>query len=105
MQEHSPECQHTGCPKSHQTHKPISKLTTGHSIASREKKSSFTHQNTEASFPNQETLTSQLSNPTHWVKPAQQKGITDNQNTESPLHTQQSKQDEKAEKYPTGKGK
>ena len=32
-QEHSPECQYTGCPKSHRTHTPISKLTTGHSIA------------------------------------------------------------------------
>ena len=41
-QEHSPEHQHTGCPKSHQvtlcpkSHqvlRPISKLTTGHSIA------------------------------------------------------------------------
>ena len=35
---------------------------------SRGKKSSSTHQNTDASFPNQETLTSQLFNPTHWVK-------------------------------------
>ena len=62
------------------------------------------HQNTDTSFPNQETLTNQSSNPTHWVKPPQLKGTTDHQNTESPLQTQQSKQDEKAEKYPTGKG-
>ena len=33
MQEHNPERQHTGCPKSHITHRPISKLITGHSIA------------------------------------------------------------------------
>ena len=31
---------------------------------SREKKSSSTHQNTDTSFPNQETLTSHLYNPT-----------------------------------------
>ena len=36
------------------------------SLHSREKKSSSTHQNTNTSFPNQETLTSHLSNPTHW---------------------------------------
>ena len=30
-----------------------------------------THQNTDTSFPNQETLTSQSSNPTHWVKSPQ----------------------------------
>ena len=35
---------------------------------SREKKSSSMHQNTDTSFPNQETLASQLSNPTHWEK-------------------------------------
>ena len=33
MQEHSPERQYISCPKSHQTHRPISKLTTGHSSA------------------------------------------------------------------------
>ena len=38
---------------------------------SREKKSSSTNQNTEATFPNQETLTSQSSNPTHCEKPPQ----------------------------------
>ena len=35
------------------------------SLHSREKKSSSTHQNTDTSFPNQETLTSDLYNPTH----------------------------------------
>ena len=34
-------------------------------LNSREKKSSSIHQNTDTSFPNQETLTSYLSNPTH----------------------------------------
>ena len=32
-QEHSPDRQLTGCPRSHLTHGPISKLITGHSIA------------------------------------------------------------------------
>ena len=73
------------------------------SLHSREEKSISTHQNTDTSFPDQETLTSQSSNPTHWVKPPQEKGTTDLQNTESTLQTQQSKQDEKAEKYPTNK--
>ena len=40
---------------------------------SREKKSSSMHQNTDASFPNQETSTNQSSNPTHWVKPHNKK--------------------------------
>ena len=53
------------------------------------------HKNTDTSFPNQETLTSQSSNPTHWVKSPQEKGTIDQQNTESPHQTQQSKQDEK----------
>ena len=37
-------------------------------LHSREKKSRSMHQNTDTSFPNQETLTIQLSNPTHWEK-------------------------------------
>ena len=37
-------------------------------LHSREKKSSSTHQNTNASFPNQQTSTSQTSSPTHWEK-------------------------------------
>ena len=40
-------------------------------LHSREKKSSSTHQNTDTSFPNQETLTSYLSNPTHSEEPPQ----------------------------------
>ena len=73
-------------------------------LHSREKKSSSMHQNTNESFPNQETLTSQSSNPTHWEKPPQWKGTTDHQKREKPVQTQQSKQDEKTEKHPAGKG-
>ena len=48
-----------------------SKPTTGLFIASREKRSSSTHQNTDASFPNQETLKGHPSNPTHSEEPPQ----------------------------------
>ena len=40
------------------------------SLHSIEKRSSSTHQNTNASFPNQETLTSHSSNPTHRKDPS-----------------------------------
>ena len=51
--------------QSHTKPTDISKLTTDTSLHSREKKSSSTHQNTNTSFPNQKTLTSHSSNPTH----------------------------------------
>ena len=41
------------------------------SLHSREKRSSSIHQNTNASSPNQETLTSYSSNPTHREEPPQ----------------------------------
>ena len=69
----------------------------------REKKSSSTHQNTDASFLNKETLTSHPSNPTHSEEPPQYRETTNCQTTERPPQTQQYKQDEKAEKYPAGK--
>ena len=40
-------------------------------LQSREKKSSSTHQNTDTSFFNQQTSTSQTSSLTHWEKPPQ----------------------------------
>ena len=70
---------------------------------SREKKPRYTHQNTDTSFPNQETLTSHPSNPTHSEEHPQKRGTTNFQNTERPPQTQQSKQDKKAEKYSAGK--
>ena len=45
------------------------------SLHSREKKSSSTHQNTDTSFPNQETFTSHLSNPTHSKETPQKKEL------------------------------
>ena len=38
----------------------------GKEIATQVQETQFTHQNTDTSVPNQETLTSQSSNPTHW---------------------------------------
>ena len=55
--------------QSHTKPSDISKLDT--SVHSREKKSRSTHQNTDTSFPNQETLTSHSSNPTHSKEPPQ----------------------------------
>ena len=51
--------------KSHIKPTDTSKLTTGHFIALQREEIQLTHQNTDASFPNQETLTIHLSNPTH----------------------------------------
>jgi len=62
--------------KSHTKPITTSKLTTRYFIALQEKRSSTTHQNTDARFPNQETLTSHSSNPTHRVDLPQQRGTT-----------------------------
>ena len=102
--EHSPERHHQAA-KSHTKHiDPSQNSLLDTPFNFREKKSSSMYQNTDASFPNQETLTSQSSNPTHWEKPPQLEWTTGHQKTERPLQTQQSKEDEKGEKYPAGKG-
>ena len=63
------ELQYTGfniqAAQSHTKPIDISKLTTGHFIALQREEIQPTHQSTNASFPNQETLTSHSSNPTH----------------------------------------
>ena len=104
MQEHIPELQYIGCQNSHQTHRHLKTLLDT-ALHTRGKKSSSTDQNTYTSFPNQETLTSHPSNPTHSEEPPQWRRTTNWQNTEWPPKTQQSKQEEKAEKYSAGKGK
>ena len=48
---------------------------------SRDKKSSSTPQNTNPSFPNQQTLTSKMFSPTHWDKAPQKKTKTKNKQT------------------------
>ena len=48
-------------------------------------------------------MTSHSSNPTHREEPPQYRGTTNFQYTERPPQTQQTKQDEKAEKYSAGK--
>ena len=58
------------------------------------------HQNTDTSSPNQETLTSYWSNPTPIVEQTPQLRVTMNfQPAERVPQTQQSKQNENAEKY------
>ena len=70
----------------------------------REKKYSSTHQNTDTSFPNQETLTSHLYKPTHSEETPDKENSTNCQNTERTPRTQQFKQDEETEEYPADKG-
>jgi len=70
------------------------------SLHSREKKFSSTHQNTDTSFPNEETLPT----PPTVRKLHNKENSTNCQNMERPLQTQQYKPDEEAEKYPAGKG-
>ena len=54
------------------------------SLHSREKKSSSTHQNTDTSLPNQDTLTSQLYNPTTARKLHNKENSPNCRNTERP---------------------
>ena len=70
----------------------------------REKKSSYTRQNSDTGFPNQETLTKHPFNPPTERKLHSKDNSTNFQNMERPPQTQQYKQNEKAEKYSTGKG-
>ena len=72
------------------------------SLHSREKRSSSNHQNIDTSAPNQATLTSHQSNPTHKEQTPQLRGTMNFQSAERVYQTQQSKQDGMAEKYPAG---
>ena len=96
---------YTGCPKLLQNHwywYLITHYWTLHCIP--EKKSSSTHQNTDTSFPNQETLTSHLYNPTHSEETPQKRELHKLPEYRKVTQTQQYKQDKEAEKYPSGKG-
>ena len=74
------------------------------SLHSREKTSSSTHQNTDTSFPNLETLTSHCPTPPTTRKLHNKDNSTNYQNTERSPQMQQYKQDEETEEYPAGKG-
>ena len=69
-------------------------------LHSREKKPSSTHQNSNTSLPNQETLTSHWYNPTH--KLHNKENSTNYQNTKRPPQMQQYNQDEETEEYSAG---
>jgi len=64
----------------------------------------LSHQNTDTSFPNKETLTSHWSNSTQRKQTPQLRGTTTFQPAEREPQAQQSKQNETAEKYSAGKG-
>ena len=57
--------------QSHTKPNDISKLITGHVIALQREEIQLHHQNTNTSFPNQDTLTSHLYNPTNSEEPPQ----------------------------------
>ena len=57
--------------QSHTKPTDISKLITGHFIALQTEEIQLPHQNTDTSFPDQETSTSHTSNPTHSKEPPQ----------------------------------
>ena len=76
-----------------------SKLTTRYFIALQREEIQLHPPNTDTSFPNQETLTSHSPNPIHRKEPPQKRGTTHFQHTERQPQTQQSEEDEKAEKY------
>ena len=102
-QEHSPELQYTGSSKLFQN--LWSLITHYLSLHSREKKPSSTHQNSNTSLPNQETLTSHWYTTLPTVRKLHKKeNSTNSQNMERPHQTQQYNQDKEAEEYPAGKG-
>ena len=69
------------------------------SLHSREKKSSSTNQNTDTSFPNQETLKSHLYNPTHSEETPQKRELHKLPEYRKATQTQQYKQDEETEEF------
>ena len=87
-------------PKPLTSHNPL--LVTP--LYSREKKPSSTHQNSNTSLPNQETLTSQWYNPTHSEEAPYKENSINSQNIERPPQMQQYNQDEETEEYSVGKG-
>ena len=89
-----------GTPKPPMSHNPLLDM----SLHSRQKKSSSSHQNSNTSLHNQETLTSQWYNPAHVQKLHNKEKSTNSQNIEKPHQTQQYNKDEEREEYPAGKG-
>ena len=111
-EEHSPECQYTGCPKSHQIHwHLITHYWTLHCTPKRRNPAPPTRTPTQVSLhrkPWQATLSRKPWQATRKTPPTARKlhnkeNSTNCQNTERLLQTQQYKQDEEAEKYPGGK--
>ena len=87
--------------------KPINTLSNSPqdtSLHSKGKRSSPTHQNTDTSSPNEQTLKSHWSNPTYREQTPQSTGTVNFQPAERALQTQKSKHNEKAVKYSEDEG-
>ena len=97
-QEHTLERQQTTT-QSHTKHIDPSQNSLLDIIALQREEIQFHRPEHRRKLPEPGNLDKPIGNPTHWVKPPQYKGTTNHQNTESPLQTQKSRQDEKAEKY------
>ena len=103
-QEHRPELQYTGCPKSLQTHwHLITHYWTLHCTAERGNPGPPTRTLTQASLNRKPCQTTRTTPPTA-RKLHNKKNSSNCQNTERPPQTQQYKQDEETEEYPAGKG-
>ena len=103
-QEHSPERQDTGCPKSPQNHRHlITHYWTLHCTPERRNPAPPTRTPTQASLT-KKTWQATCTNPHRVRKRHNKENSTNCQNTERTPQTQQFKQDEETEEYPADKG-
>ena len=103
-EEHSPELQYTGCPKSHQTHWHLkTHYWIPHCTPEKRNPAPSTRTPTQASLTRKPWQATRPTPPTA-RKLHNKENSTNCQNTERPPQTQQYKQDEETEEYPAGKG-
>ena len=103
-QEHSPELQYTGCPKSLQTHwHLITHCWILHCTPERRNPAPPTRTLTQASLTRKPWQATRTTPPTA-RKLHNKENYTNCQNTERPPQTQRYKQDEETEEYSAGKG-
>ena len=103
-QDHSPELQYTGCPKSLQNHwHLITHYWTLHCTAERRNPALPTRTPTQASLTKKPWQATDTTPPTA-RKLHNKENSTNSQNIKRPPQTQQYNQDEEREEYPAGKG-